>query len=109
MKVIVDADMLIYASCFGKETLEECFAAFQDKINTVISDLTEFCEVSDVLVCNGSKNNFRKAVNKSYKANRTQEKPIFLNDLHNLVKKSILLIGLKVQKQMMLLLLYGMK
>lgn len=89
MKAIVDLDSAIYASCFNVETLNEA----KDKLNTIIGsildDLNETCELDDVVLCSGSTNNFRKTVLSSYKANRTQDKPNFLNDLHKYAKEEL--------------------
>jgi len=84
MKAIIDADSLIYASSF-KDTLEECYETFTKSLESVKEDLNEYCEVDEYLLCNGSRNNFRIALNSQYKANRG-EKPKFLHELHNLVK-----------------------
>ena len=86
MKAIIDADSLIYASSF-KDTLEECYETFTKSLESVKDDLNEYCEVDEYLLCNGSKNNFRIALNSQYKANRG-EKPKFLYALHELVKKN---------------------
>ena len=86
MKAIIDADSLIYGSSF-KDTLEECYASFVKALESVKEDLNEYCEVDEYILCNGSKNNFRIALNSQYKANRG-EKPTFLYDLHQLVKKN---------------------
>ena len=88
MKAIVDADSLIYASAINKETLEECVDTFNDYLNSVLSDLREYCEVSDVILCNGGSNALRKAINPSYKENRKTDKPTFLTKLHKEVKTS---------------------
>jgi len=87
MKAIIDADSIIYG-CSFQETIEEAMESFNDKLTELIADLREFCEVSDVIVCNGSKNNFRTALNASYKANRKQERPTLLSALHKEVKIS---------------------
>lgn len=88
MRVIVDADSLVYASCFNVETLGEAKQKFSESLDSILSDLTDVCDVDDIRICNGSRNNFRVALNKSYKANRTQEKPTFLGDMHDWVKKT---------------------
>ena len=88
MRVIVDADSLVYASCFNVETLGEAKEKFSDSLDAILSDLTNVCDVDDIRICNGSKNNFRVALNKSYKANRTQERPTFLGDMHDWVKST---------------------
>ena len=88
MRLIFDADSLIYSSCFNVETLEEAQNKFETGLSYILSDLSDVCEFDDILVCNGSVNNFRKDLNKEYKANRTQKRPEFLSDLHKYVKKN---------------------
>ena len=99
MKVIFDADSLIYASCFkskddrkGSDDLFEtdinkALDKFTNSFGNLIEFLDEQVEVEDVIFCNGSKNNFRNDVNKEYKANRTQKRPTILSDLHKQVKE----------------------
>lgn len=98
MKVIFDADSLIYASCFKKkedrednddlfiEDVQEALDKFNKGLNYFIDDLSEQIEVSELIVCNGSKRNFRNEVSKEYKANRTSKRPSVLSELHNQVK-----------------------
>ena len=98
MKVIFDADSLIYASCFKKkedrESAEDIFetdinVAF-DKFNSNFGKLLAFLEdlvpVDEIVFCNGSKNNFRKDISPTYKLNRTQKRPEILPLLHDMVK-----------------------
>ena len=98
MKVIFDADSLIYASCFkskddrlDKDDLFEtdvdvAFEKFTDGFQRCLSFLEEKVAVDEVVFCNGSINNFRKNITPTYKANRTAKKPDILGALHNLVK-----------------------
>ena len=88
MVLIVDADSLIYGASVGAETLEDATNKFETYLGYLLKDLNDICEFDDILICNGSRNNFRMALNKEYKANRTQERPSFLSDLHNYVKKN---------------------
>ena len=86
MRAIIDLDSAIYASCFNVETLGEAKEKLEEKLDSILSHLSDFCEVNEVWICNGSRGNFRKDINKSYKANRTQELPTFLGELHDWVK-----------------------
>lgn len=88
MVAIVDADSLIYSSSYNVETLDEAINKFNTALESVLSDLSNYCEVTDVVICSGGDNKLRKAINKSYKANRSKDKPIFLSDLHDEVKLS---------------------
>ena len=58
MKAIIDADSLIYASSCMNEDLDNGLDYFNEKLNTVLDVLSNVCDVSEVLMCNGSKNNF---------------------------------------------------
>ena len=98
MKLIFDADSLIYASCFkskddrlDKDDLFEtdvdvAFEKFTDGFQRCLSFLEERVAVDEVVFCNGSINNFRKNITPTYKANRTAKRPEILGALHNLVK-----------------------
>jgi len=100
MKVIFDADSLIYASCFkGKDNrldkddlfetdVDVAFNKFTDGFQRCLSFLEDKVAVDEVVFCNGSINNFRKNITPTYKANRTAKKPEILGALHNLVKFS---------------------
>ena len=100
MKVIFDADSLIYASCFkGKDNrldkddlfetdVDVAFDKFTDGFQRCLSFLEDKVAVDEVVFCNGSINNFRKNITPTYKANRTAKKPEILGALHNLVKFS---------------------
>lgn len=100
MKVIFDADSLIYASCFKKKEdrvdhddlyqtdVNEAFKKFTTTLDSLIEFLDEQIPVDELVICNGSKNNFRKDIDFNYKLNRTQKKPEILSDLHELVKLS---------------------
>ena len=89
MRAIIDLDTAIYASCFNVETLDEAREKLEEKLDSILSHLSDFCEVSEVWICNGSRNNFRKAVNKSYKANRTSDKPKFFDELIKHVQENL--------------------
>ena len=100
MKVIFDADSLIYASCFkSKEDreneddlfetdVETAFNKFSESMSKLLSFLEEQVSVDDFVICNGSKNNFRKDITPTYKLNRTQKRPDILKELHEVVKLS---------------------
>ena len=100
MKIIFDADSLIYASCFkskkdrlNKEDLYETdivksFDKFSDSFSKLIEHLDDIVLVEDVVFCNGSKNNFRNQITDTYKANRTSKRPPILSELHDVVKLS---------------------
>lgn len=72
----------------SSETFEDAKNKFETYLDYLLSDLSDICEFDDVWICNGSTNNFRVALNKEYKANRSKEKPNFLSELHNYVKEN---------------------
>tara|TARA_R110000737_G_scaffold1601_3_gene4866 strand:+ start:1217 stop:1954 length:738 start_codon:yes stop_codon:yes gene_type:complete len=100
MKLIFDADSLIYASCFkrkderlDKEDLFEtdvdvAFKKFNTGLQGYLDFLKEQVTIDEMVFCNGSKNNFRNQITETYKANRTAKRPDILGSLHNLVKFS---------------------
>ena len=98
MKLIFDADSLIYASCFKRKEdrldTEDLFETDVDvafkKFNTTLQGYLDFLKeqvtIDEMVFCNGSKNNFRNQITPTYKANRTSKRPDILGGLHNLVK-----------------------
>ena len=98
MKVIFDADSLIYASCYKPREdrdgpddkfitdVDYAFRRFKDKFENCLEDLVKVVDFTEVVLCSGSTNNFRTKVTKEYKANRTSERPVVLKPLHDMVK-----------------------
>ncbi len=98
MILLVDADSLIFASCYRKrETMddEKYFTdivdarnKFDEQYMAIVNHLEGIYNVDKVITFNGSKGNFRKILNTSYKANRKkQELPPLLHDMHAYVKQ----------------------
>jgi len=97
MILLVDADSLIFASCYRKrltpddspyyEKLSDATDKFDEQLMGVVNELEEHYEIDQVLIFSGSLGNFRKLITKKYKANRTnQQKPPLLNEVHKHVK-----------------------
>ena len=98
MILLIDADSLIFASCYRKrltpddspyyEQLSDATDKFDEQLMGIVNDLEEHYEVDKVLIFSGSLGNFRKLITKKYKANRTnQQKPPLLNKVHEYVKE----------------------
>ena len=98
MILLIDADSLIFASCYRKrltpddspyyEKLLDATDKFDEQLMGIVNDLEEHYEVDKVLIFSGSLGNFRKLITKKYKANRTnQQKPPLLNEVHTYVKE----------------------
>ena len=97
MILLIDADSLIFASCYRKrETpddelyytdIEDSRNKFDQQFMKIVNDLEEKYPIDKVLTFSGSKGNFRKLITKKYKANRKkQELPPLLDDMHQFVK-----------------------
>ena len=97
MILLIDADSLIFASCYRKrltpddspyyEKLSDATDKFDEQLMGVVNELEEHYEIDQVLIFSGSLGNFRKLITKKYKANRTnQQKPPLLNEVHKHVK-----------------------
>ena len=97
MVLLVDADSLIFSSCYKKrenpedsnyyDNLEDVTAKFDEVFMKVINDIEELYEIDEVKVFSGSIGNFRKLITKDYKANRNDTpKPPLLNEMHKWVK-----------------------
>jgi 5'-3' exonuclease len=98
MILLVDADSLIFASCYKKrETpedekyytdIEDARNKFDQQYMKIVNDLEDKYEVDRVICFSGSKGNFRKLITTKYKANRKiQELPPLLNEMHDFVKE----------------------
>tara|TARA_R110000803_G_scaffold59512_1_gene118138 strand:+ start:58 stop:771 length:714 start_codon:yes stop_codon:yes gene_type:complete len=96
--LLVDADSLIFASCYRKrETPEDekyytdiadARNKFDEQFMAIVNRLEELYNVDKVLCFSGSKGNFRKILSSTYKANRKkQELPPLLNEMHQFVKE----------------------
>jgi len=97
MILLVDADSLIFASCYrAKEenNQEKYYTKIQDSIHKfdeqfmkIINNLEEVFDIEEIITFNGSKGNFRKLLNPTYKANRKKyELPPLLHEMHQYVK-----------------------
>ena len=97
MILLVDADSLIFASCYRSkenpddhpyyENIEDAKIKFDHQFMKIVNDLEEHYEIDKVITFNGSKGNFRKILTSKYKANRKkQELPPLLHQMHQYVK-----------------------
>jgi len=97
MILLVDADSLIFASCYRKRetpddelyytNIEDSRAKFDEQFMSIVNHLEEKYPIDKVLTFSGSKGNFRKLITPKYKANRKkQELPPLLDEMHQFVK-----------------------
>ncbi len=97
MILLIDADSLIFASCYRKRetpddelyytNIEDSRAKFDEQFMAIVNHLEDKYPIDKVLTFSGSKGNFRKLITKKYKANRKkQELPPLLNEMHQFVK-----------------------
>ena len=98
MILLVDADSLIFASCYRKRetpddelyytNIEDSRAKFDEQFMAIVNHLEDKYPIDKVLCFSGSKGNFRKLITQKYKANRKkQELPPLLNEMHQFVKE----------------------
>ena len=98
MILLIDADSLIFASCYRKREnpdddlyytkIEDSRAKFDEQFMSIVNHLEEKYPIDKVLTFSGSKGNFRKLITKKYKANRKkQELPPLLDEMHQFVKE----------------------
>jgi len=105
MILLIDADSLIFASCYagGDEkyytNIEDSQAKFDEQFMNIVNTLEDSFDVEEIITFNGSKGNFRKLLNPTYKLNRKkQELPPLLYLMHQYVKdnyKSIFGFGIE--------------
>lgn len=95
MIVLVDADSLVWSSCYKKRetpdddmyhTLEDAKLKFDEVFMSIINTIEETYELDKVITFAGAIGNFRKQISKTYKANRKEEdRPPILNELQSYV------------------------
>ena len=97
MILLVDADSLVFASCFRTKNnpeedkfytdIKDSIEKFDQQFMKIVNDLENIYEIEKVITFNGCKGNFRKQITKNYKANRKkQELPPLLHLMHQYVK-----------------------
>ena len=97
MILLVDADSLIFASCYKKRDnpeddkyyrdIEDSRAKFDEQFMSIVNKLEDMYPIERVITFSGSKGNFRKLITPVYKANRKkQELPPLLEEMHQFVK-----------------------
>jgi hypothetical protein len=84
IKAILDADSMIYASAVNSGNISDAKNKLDARINESLNDLQDLgYDIMSLVVCSGSKGNFRKFITSSYKANRKDtEIPPLLDELH---------------------------
>ena len=89
MKILFDADSLLWSSCYPLEnTIEEATFKFDEVFMSIVNKLEEVYEIDEVITFSGSKGNFRKIIDSNYKANRKKSNiPPLLNELSEYVKE----------------------
>tara|TARA_R110002167_G_scaffold80618_3_gene221537 strand:+ start:4446 stop:5159 length:714 start_codon:yes stop_codon:yes gene_type:complete len=97
MILLIDADSLIFASCYRKREnpedekyyteIADARNKFDSQFMEIVNRLEEIYTIDKVITFSGSKGNFRKLLSKTYKANRKKnELPPLLNEMHQFVK-----------------------
>ena len=79
MILLVDADSLVFASCYKKrETLDDerfftdiadARNKFEEQYMAIVNHLEDIYNIEKVITFNGSKGNFRKLITKKYRNN----------------------------------------
>ena len=97
MILLVDADSMIFASCYRSnrepdedpfwDDVEDAKAKFDQIYLKILGQIEDLVTVDDILTFSGSTGNFRKHLTKKYKANRiNQKKPPMLGQMHRYVR-----------------------
>ena len=97
MILLIDADSLIFASCYKKREhpedekyytdISDARSKFDEQFMAIVNHLEDIYNIDRVITFSGSKGNFRKLITPVYKANRKkQELPPLLNEMHQFVK-----------------------
>ena len=95
MIVLIDADSLIWSSCYkakeqetdsGFHSIEDAKLKFDEVFFSIVNQIEETYELDKVMTFAGSKGNFRKQISDTYKANRiARDIPPILNELQDYV------------------------
>lgn len=86
MKVLIDADSLVYSVPYGCETPEEAKEKFDSVIKFIVNQIKESYDVEEVIMYHGTNGvNFRKEISDEYKAQRKNNKHDFYYDVSNYV------------------------
>ena len=97
MILLVDADSLIFASCYSPkqdeglffDNIEDVIHKFDEVFQSIINDLSDRYNVTEVIVFNDGKGNFRRIITNKYKANRDKQiKPPLLKEIHKYVRET---------------------
>ena len=87
MIVHFDIDSLVYSSCYNVETFEDATHKFDEVYQSIINKIEEDYDVLQVYNYGFAKGNFRKILDKNYKANRTKPKPKYYYKLVHWVQE----------------------
>lgn len=85
MVILFDIDSLVYSSCYGVETSDDACWKFDRYFEDIIASLEPFYDINEIILFGFGKNNFRKKLSTSYKANRKYELPEFFNHVKKFV------------------------
>ena len=85
MVILFDIDSLVYSSCYGVETSDDACWKFDRYFEDIIASLEPFYDINEIILFGFGKNNFRKKLSTSYKANRKYELPEFFNHVKEFV------------------------
>ena len=108
MIILVDADSLIFASCFRKKefiddekfnSIEETIFKFDESFAKVINEIEDRYDIDKVITFAGARGNFRKHISKTYKANRKKiDIPPTLSEIQNyVIEKYSAIVGYGVE------------
>ena len=88
MIILIDADSLVYSSCYGVDSLDEAKDKLDSYIYNIINAITEEKGEAEIVeIYHGQdKPNLRKEINPLYKANRSAELPDFFSEVSSYIK-----------------------
>lgn len=89
MKGIFDIDSLIYEACYNAVDFDDAIESFWSRYNDAEYHIEQKYGSATIIPVGFCRNNYRKVVDTAYKANRTQPKPEFFEELIEHVKDNI--------------------
>jgi 5'-3' exonuclease len=85
--VLFDVDSIFYTSCYDVEDFEGACHKFDEQIQSIVNEIEEHNEIDHVYFLGLCRHNFRYKIDPNYKGNRKSEKPDYLDELQQYMKK----------------------
>ena len=86
---IFDIDSIVYEAVYSADDFEGVVERFWDRYNSIRYNVGLKYPKAEIILCGFCTKNYRKKIYPLYKANRPKEKPAFLQEIIEYVKKEL--------------------